>query len=198
MGFRSLRVINDDKIVPKGGFPMHPHRDMEIFSYIVNGQISHSDTMGNSRTLGKGEVQLMSTGAGIEHSEYNPSATEPLHLLQIWITPNQRGLSPSYTEWQSNSEQKNASKVLLISPNGRDGSATIHQDADVYRVKLHQGQQATHTLKEGRGLWIQIVQGEVSVDGELLQTGDALSTESSGIYELKTNSEVELLLFDLN
>ena len=197
MGFRSLRVINDDKIAPKGGFPMHPHSDMEIFSYIVSGAISHADTMGNSRTLKPGEVQLMSTGSGIRHSEFNPSETEELHLLQIWLTPNKRGLTPSYTEWKPNTEQENAAKTLIISQDGKDASAVINQDAAIYRVKLKPEEQATHALSEGRGMWVQVIKGSVTLNDILLETGDAASTETENTYTLSANTETELLLFDL-
>jgi hypothetical protein len=197
MGFRSLRVINDDKIAPGGGFPMHPHRDMEIFSYIASGAISHEDTMGNKRTLKPGEIQLMSTGKGIKHSEYNPSREEELHLVQIWLTPNELGLTPSYTEWQPSEAQVSEKKVLVISPDGRDSSATIHQDAYVYRVNLSAGEEISHQLAEGRGMWIQVIKGTVQLEDTELQTGDALSTESAELYTLKAQEDVEFLLFDL-
>ena len=176
---------------------MHPHSNMEIFSYIVAGAISHTDTMGNSKTLKPGEVQLMSTGSGIRHSEFNPSDYEELHLLQIWLAPNKQGITPSYTEWKPTEAQKNATKTLIISPDGKNGSATIHQDASIYRIKLNSKEQTTHELSTGRGMWIQIIKGSVMLNDTLLETGDAASTETANIYTLNANSETELLLFDL-
>jgi quercetin 2,3-dioxygenase len=197
MGFRSLRVINDDRIAPKGGFPMHPHRDMEIFSYVVSGSIHHEDSMGNQRTLKRGEIQLMSAGKGIRHSEYNPSHEEELHLLQIWLIPNTLGLTPSYTEWQRADDQAEFEKVLVISPDGRDSSAIIHQDAFIYLVKLSAEKEISHKLENGRGMWIQVIKGSVSVAGAELHAGDALSTESPDLYTLKAQAGTELILFDL-
>jgi redox-sensitive bicupin YhaK (pirin superfamily) len=144
MGFRSLRVINEDFVEPAAGFPTHPHRDMEIFSYVVAGAIAHRDSLGNGRTLRPGEIQLMSAGTGVTHSESNPSRAERLHLLQIWILPEKQGLKPSYTEWKPRPEHADASQVLLISPDGRDGSATIHQDAFVHRVRLAASETLEH------------------------------------------------------
>ena len=141
MGFRTLRVINDDWVAPGMGFPTHPHRDMEIFSYVLEGTIGHKDSMGNGRELKPGQIQLMSAGSGVTHSEYNPSDSEPLHLLQIWIQPRERGLTPSYTEWHPKPEHEAAPKVLVISPDGREDSATIQQDALIYRVLLRPGQE---------------------------------------------------------
>jgi redox-sensitive bicupin YhaK (pirin superfamily) len=136
MGFRSLRVINDDRVAPGQGFGTHPHRDMEIFSYVLEGALQHKDSMGNGSVLKPGQIQLMSAGRGVTHSEFNSSRDEPLHFLQIWIQPRERGLAPSYTEWRPNPAQANAPKVLVISPDGREGSATIHQDAEIYRIRL--------------------------------------------------------------
>lgn len=197
MGFRSLRVINQDKVAPGAGFPTHPHRDMEIFSYVVSGAIAHKDSMGNGRELKPGQIQLMSAGSGVTHSEFNPSKTEPLHLLQIWITPHTRGLTPSYTEWHPSTESESENKVLVISPDGREGSATIHQDADVYRLRLKSGETARHDLSPGRGLWLQLINGSLN-HGELtLKSGDAASTEDSGVYKFTATEDSEALLFDL-
>ena len=198
MGFRSLRVINDDRVAPGGGFPTHPHRDIEIFSYILDGQLAHQDSMGTSRVLKPGQIQLMSAGSGVTHSEFNPSATEGAHLLQIWILPRQRGLEPRYTEWTPNPEQEAAAKVLVISPDGRDGSATIAQDADIYRVKLQPGESVTHALAPGRGLWLHLIRGEAKIDGAGIFPGDAASSERPGDHVLTAGSEsLEALLFDL-
>ena len=197
MGFRSLRVINQDRVAPGGGFGTHPHRNMEIFSYVLEGELEHKDSMGNGRTLSPGQIQLMSAGSGVTHSEFNPSANQPAHFLQIWIQPRSIGLTPSYTEWHPDSASENYRKVLFISADGRDGSATIHQDADVWRLRLGAGENVEHTLAEDRGLWLQMIRGEMIVDGRTLHAGDAISTESAGIWNIAATAESEALLFDL-
>ncbi|MFK7851905.1 MAG: pirin family protein [Akkermansiaceae bacterium] len=197
MGFRSLRVINQDKVAPGAGFPTHPHRDMEIFSYVVSGAIAHKDSMGNGRELRPGQVQLMSAGSGVTHSEFNPSKSDPLELLQIWIQPEFRGLKPSYTEWHPSTEAAEQSKVLVISKDGREGSATIHQDADIYRVRLKAGESISHDLGSGRGLWLQLIEGSLFDGSVTLEAGDAVSTETAGRIEFAANSDTEALLFDL-
>ena len=197
MGFRSLRVINQDRIAPGAGFPTHAHRDMEIFSYVVSGAIAHRDSLGNGRVLRPGQIQLMSAGTGVTHSEFNPSKTDPLHLLQIWILPASRGLEPSYTEWHPKEDADNAPKVLVISPDGRDESAVIHQDAHVHRLRLSSGQSVDHDLAEGRGLWLQVIKGAITAAGFELGAGDALSTEAAGRIRFTSNAGGEALLFDL-
>lgn len=197
MGFRSLRVINQDVIAPGAGFPTHPHRDMEIFSYILYGALEHKDSMGNGRVLKPGQIQLMSAGSGVTHSEFNPSQTEPGSLLQIWIRPRQSGLKPGYTEWHPKPEHEAAAKVLVISPDGREGSATIHQDADVYRVRLKAGESVTHEIKAGRGAWFQLIKGDVKVNETELKPGDAVCTEDAGTLTLAASAPAEALLFDL-
>lgn len=198
MGFRSLRVINQDVIAGGAGFPTHPHRDMEIFSYILYGALAHKDSMGNGRTLLPGQIQLMSAGSGVTHSEFNPSRTEPGSLLQIWIRPRQNGLKPSYTEWHPKPEHETAEKVLVISSDGREGSATIHQDADIYRVRLEPGKSTTHEVTAGRGAWLQLIKGSVTVNGTTtLSPGDAVSTDDTGTLTLTATQDTEALLFDL-
>ena len=197
VGFRSLRVINDDRVAPGKGFGAHPHRDMEIFSYVLEGTLEHKDSIGNGRQLKPGQIQLMSAGQGVTHSDFNPSSTEPLHFLQIWIQPRERGLPPSYTEWHPKPENANASKVLVISSDGREGSATIHQDVDVYRIRLEPGQTVTHDLKAGRGAWLQIAEGGSTLNGVALATGDGASAEESGMLKLTATQQTEALLFDL-
>ncbi|WP_269537323.1 pirin family protein [Cerasicoccus fimbriatus] len=194
MGFRSLRVINQDIVAPGGGFPTHPHRDMEIFSYVLQGEMAHKDSMGNERTLRPGDVQLMSAGTGITHSEFNPSSENPLHLLQIWIQPAQRGLTPSYSDWES---RRDAAKSLLISPDGREDSAVIHQDAYVYRVKLAAGESLSHEVAPGRGAWFQLISGQAQLGDATLNPGDAFATEASGALTITANEAIEGLLFDL-
>lgn len=198
MGFRSLRVINDDRVAPGQGFGTHPHRDMEIFSYVLEGTLEHKDSLGNGRQLKPGQIQLMSAGRGVTHSEFNPSRTASVHFLQIWILPRQRGLTPSYTEWHPKAEDADAPKVLVISPDGRDGSATIHQDADIYRIRLRPGETVTHDLKSGRGAWLQIAEGALTLNDVALTTGDGVSTEQPGRLTLVATRPTEALLFDLN
>jgi quercetin 2,3-dioxygenase len=197
MGFRSLRVINEDHVAPGAGFPTHPHHDMEIFSYVVAGAIEHQDSMGNGRRLDPGQIQLMSAGSGVTHSERNPLANERLHLLQIWIKPHTSGLAPAYTEWHPTAESQTAAKVLVISPDGRDSSATIRQDASIYRIRLHSGETVSHTLVEGRGLWLQVIKGSLTAADLQLSAGDGMSTEMSGIITITAQQDAEALLFDL-
>lgn len=197
MGFRSLRVINEDRVAGGGGFPTHPHRDMEIFSYVLSGRLEHQDSMGNRRVLEPGQVQLMRAGRGVTHSEYNPSPDEPTHFLQIWIQPRERGLTPSYTEWQPRAGQDREAQVLVISPDGRDGSAVIQQDAFVYRVRLAAGTTLRHELGKGRGAWLQVMRGRISMNGMELTVGDGASTETAGPILCSAGADAEALLFDL-
>lgn len=197
MGFRSLRVINDDRVAGGGGFSPHPHRDMEIFSYVLEGRLEHQDSMGNRRTLAPGQVQLMSAGTGVTHSEYNPDANAALRFLQIWIQPARKGLPPSYTEWQPSGTDDQAPCVLVISPDGRDRSATIHQEAFVYRIRMAKGERITHSLAAGRGLWLQIMTGEGALNGIDLIEGDGARTESEGTYTVEARTDMQALLFDL-
>ena len=198
MGFRSLRVMNEDVIAPGRGFGTHPHRDMEIFSYVLEGALEHKDSLGNGRIVRPGQIQLMSAGCGVTHSEFNPSATESTHLLQIWIQPRARNLPPRYHEWQPAADQAHAPKVLVISADGRDGSAMIQQDADIYRVLLKPGQTATHELRAGRGAWLQVVRGALMLNGTPLAAGDGASTEQPGRLTITATEAAEALLFDLN
>jgi quercetin 2,3-dioxygenase len=197
MGFRSLRVINEDRVAAGGGFPTHAHRDMEIFTYVVSGALEHKDSMGNGRELRPGQIQLMSAGSGITHSEFNPSGSESAHFLQIWIKPRILGLTPSYTEWHPSPESEHSSKVLVISADGRDGSATIQQDADIYRLRLHSGQSIGHEVAAGRGLWLQLIRGDVTVNGTTLAAGDAISTEEAGQFNITATTDAEAIFFDL-
>lgn len=199
MGFRSLRVINQDRVAPGGGFPTHPHRDMEIFSYVLEGALAHKDSLGNGSELKPGQIQLMSAGKGVLHSEFNPSQSNPAHFLQIWIQPQARSLVPSYTEWHPDPAKEKEPKVLVISPDGRDHSATIHQDADVYRVRLSKGASIEHPVKEGRGVWFQLIKGNVTINDQSLAPGDALSAEETGTLTITANDgDTEALLFDLS
>ena len=197
MGFRTLRVVNQDRVQPGLGFGTHPHRDMEIFSYVLEGALEHKDSMGNGRVLKPGQIQLMSAGTGITHSEYNPSRSEGLHFLQIWIEPRQRGLRPSYTEWHPGVAAAEAKDVLVISPDGRDDSAVIHQDALVRRLRLGTGDRVEHEVLAGRGTWVQLIRGTLVVGDQTLQAGDGASTEDAGKLTLVAREPVEALLFDL-
>lgn len=197
MGFRSLRVINEDRVAPGAGFPMHAHRDMEIFSYVLSGQLEHKDSMGNGRVLKPGELQLMSAGKGVMHSEFNPSPDQWVHFLQIWIRPERAGLEPAYTEWRPQPGQAEQSKVLLISADGRDGSACIRQDAEVWLLRLRAGERIEFPLRQGRGLWLQVMAGVVMLGGDRLAEGDAAAVEDSTRIELVAAEDGELLLFDL-
>lgn len=197
IGFRTLRVINEDRIAPGMGFGTHQHHDMEIFSYVLEGGLEHKDSIGNRRILRPGQVQLMSAGSGVTHSEFNPSRTEAAHFLQIWIHPRDRNLTPSYTEWQPQPKHDSAARVLIISPDGRDNSAVIHQDAAVWRVRLQPGESITHELAAGRGAWLQVMRGSLKVGDTPLATGDAASTEDPGTLNISATESAEALLFDL-
>ena len=197
MGFRTLRVINDDQVAPGMGFGNHPHRDMEIFTYVLEGTIEHKDSLGNGRQLKPGQIQLMSAGTGVSHSEFNPSMNEPLHFLQVWIVPRERGLKPSYSEWHPNPAHAEQPKVLVISERGRENSASINQDADVYRIRLKAGQTVSHELRKERGLWLQIGRGKGTLNGVALATGDGASCETPGTLTFSTEEPTEALLLDL-
>lgn len=198
MHYRSLRVINEDRIAPGGGFPMHPHRDMEIFSYVLEGALEHKDSMGNGSVLRPGQIQLMSTGSGVLHSEFNPLKDQATHMLQVWLFPDRKNLPPSYTEWHPDPAREGDTKVLVISRDGREGSATINTDASIYRVRLRAGLSATHDLVQGRGAWLQVMRGCMSFNGTTLDAGDAASTGDAGrITITAAGGDAEALLFDL-
>ncbi len=200
MGFRCLRVINEDWIAPGGGFPTHPHRDMEIFTVLLEGALEHRDSLGNGRQLKPGEIQLMSAGTGITHSEFNPSATETAHLLQIWILPRAKNLTPGYTEWKpSSTGGASQPKTLIIAGDGREGAATIQQDMDIYRLRLAPGESTNHQVLSGRAAWIQCLSGAGSCMGVPFAQGDAVFTEDAGTLLLAapSASPLDALLFDL-
>ena len=197
MGFRSLRVINEDLVMPGMGFGTHPHRDMEIITYILSGALEHKDSMGNGRIIRAGEVQYMAAGTGVEHSEFNPSKDEAVHLLQIWIQPDRKGVTPRYAE-KSFSNAATGRFHLAASKTGRDGSIAIHQDADLWLARLEAGQQVTHKPAPGRHAWIHIAEGEVSLNGEPLHAGDAAAVSDEPELELRAAQPSQVLLFDLN
>ena len=197
MGFRSLRVINDDLVMPGMGFGTHPHRDMEIVTYILSGSLEHKDSMCNGRIIQTGEVQYMSAGTGVQHSECNPSQDEAVHLLQIWIQPDRNGLAPRYAE-KSFANTPTGVFHLVTSKTGRDGSIAIHQDADLWLAKLGAGDSAAHQLGSGRHAWVHIAEGEVTLNGETLHGGDAAAVDEAGPLELFASKPSQVLLFDLN
>lgn len=197
MGFRSLRVINQDIVAPGQGFPMHGHRDMEIFSYVVDGAIEHRDSMGNHARVVPGQIQVMGAGTGVRHSEYNPLPDRTMQILQVWILPEKAGLPPFYAEWTPTPEQRAAPKALILSRDGREGSARLRQDADVYRLLSSAGSTLTHDLRPGRGLWLQVIRGEAEVAGRRIGPGDGLTTEDAGGLSIKVLADFEALLFDL-
>lgn len=198
MGFRSLRVINDDRVAPRGGFPTHGHRNMEIFSYVIEGRLAHEDSMGNQRELKPGEIQLMSAGSGVTHSEFNPSATDEARFLQIWIVPWELELEPSYSEWTPPEGADGRTKLLVISPDGRDGSAEIAQDALVYRLLTKGPESIRHPIDERRGVWLHLIRGEARVGETILRPGDAAAIEGPGELVIEGGrAGIEALLFDL-
>jgi len=197
MGFRSLRVINDDLVMPGNGFGTHPHRDMEIITYILSGALEHKDSMGNGRVIRPGEVQYMAAGSGVLHSEFNPSKEEAVHLLQIWIQPDAKGVTPRYAE-KSLANAATGKLHLVTSKTGRDGSIAIHQDADLWLGKLEPGNRVTHKLAPNRQGWLHVAEGEVSLDGKTLSGGDAAEISEATTLELAANKPSQVLLFDLN
>jgi redox-sensitive bicupin YhaK (pirin superfamily) len=197
MGFGPLRVINDDRIAGGGGFPTHPHRDMEIVTYVLDGALEHKDSLGNGSVMRPGDVQRMSAGTGIRHSEFNASRTEPVHLLQIWMLPERNGLTPGYEQTSFPVERRQGRLCLVGSRQGRDGSVTIHRDIDLYASLLSAGQSVTHTLVPGRAAWLQVARGSVRLDGELLQAGDGAAVEAPGQLSIEGLDTAELLLFDM-
>jgi redox-sensitive bicupin YhaK (pirin superfamily) len=197
MGFRTLRVINEDRVEPGQGFGTHPHRDMEIISYVLEGSLEHKDSMGTSSVIRPGEVQRMSAGTGVLHSEYNPSNSEPVHFLQIWISPERKNLKPGYEQKAFPEEARKNKLRLVASRDGRDGSLTIHQDAELYTSLLSKGGKVRHALPSGRFAWIQVTRGSVSLNGQALNAGDGASVGGEKVLELSSTGDAEVLLFDL-
>ena len=197
MGYRSLRVINDDLVMPGMGFSTHPHRDMEIISYVLSGAIEHKDSMGNGRVIRAGEFQYMAAGSGVQHSEFNPSKTEPLRLLQIWIQPDAKGVKPRYAE-KNYSAAPTGQFNLVASKSGRDGSIAIHQDANLSFAKLGAGQKVNYTLAPERHAWIHVAEGEVELNGVNLSGGDAVGVSAESVLNISATKASQVLLFDLN
>ena len=197
MGFSSLRVINEDVVQPGKGFGTHGHRDMEIITYILAGALEHKDSMGNGSVIRPGDVQRMSAGKGVQHSEFNPSQSELVHLLQIWIVPNVRGIEPEYEETHFDAASKRGRLRLIASSEGRDGSVTIHQDASVYAAMLDGAERASHALAPGRKAYVHVARGSVTVNGNALGAGDALKASGESAIVIETGDDAEILLFDL-
>jgi len=197
MSFRALRVINQDQIAGGKGFGTHPHRDMEIITYMLDGALEHRDSMGNGSVIKVGDVQRMSAGTGITHSEFNPLATETAHLLQIWILPNQQNVTPSYEQIFYSREEKLNQLRLIASPDGRDRSVKIHQDAHIYTSILEDARSIVYAPQSDRYTWIQVAKGEVSIGSLRLQAGDAVSSDRADSLEIIAQGNAEFLLFDL-
>jgi len=195
--YRTLRVINDDRIAPGGGFGTHPHRDMEILTYVLAGAIEHRDSMGNGEVIHAGEWQAMHAGAGILHSEFNPSQTESTHLLQIWIYPDRRGHVPGYQQKAFDGAGRNGAWQLAASPTGADGSLQVHQDVKLSVARLSAGQKVTYELAEGRGAFLHVATGAATVNGHTLVAGDAIAVDDESTLTVTGDRTGEVLLFDL-
>ena len=197
MGFRALRVINDDRVQPGQGFGMHSHRDMEIVTCVLEGALEHRDSLGNGSVLRAGEVQHMTAGTGVRHSEFNPSEQEWVHLYQVWLLPERKGLQPSYEQLAVGKEEKGGRFRLVASPDGADGSLTIHQDARLFLAALLPGQAVSHEIERGRAAWLQILQGRVHSLGNDLAAGDGVAVTDEKTVAVRAAVPSEVLLFDL-
>jgi quercetin 2,3-dioxygenase len=197
MGFGPLRVINEDKVTGGGGFPTHPHADMEIISYVLAGALEHKDSLGTGSVIRPGDLQRMSAGTGVRHSEFNASKTDTVHFLQIWIIPERRGIAPSYEQKSFTPEQKRGRLCLIGSRNGREGSVTIHQDVNLYATVLDVGQTVKHDLASARAVWFQVTRGSITVNGLAVGAGDGLAVADAPTLEIKGTASAEVLLFDL-
>ncbi len=198
MGFRALRVINEDVIAPGAGFGTHPHHDMEIITYVLQGALEHQDSMGNGEVLHAGEFQRMSAGTGITHSEFNPSQHEPVHLYQIWLLPKSRGIEPSYQQRHFPEHQQHNRLQLVASPDAHDGSLAIHQDAYVYLSSLEKDQQVVHRLAPGRHAWLQVLRGRVQLNDQPLSASDGAAASEEATLTIAANQAAQVMLFDLN
>jgi redox-sensitive bicupin YhaK (pirin superfamily) len=196
MGFRALRVINEDRVAPGGGFPTHSHRDMEILSYVLAGGLGHKDSMGNGSVIRPGDVQRMSAGTGVAHSEMNASRQEPVHFLQIWIIPDRRGHQPGYEQKHFPVDDRTGQLRIVASPDGRQGSVTVHQDVTLHSGVLRDGDHVRYELPAGRHAWIHVAQGAIVVNGTRLEAGDAAAIDQPGVIDL-AGAGGEVLLFDL-
>ncbi len=197
MGFRALRVINEDRISPGMGFGTHSHRDMEIVTYVLAGALAHRDSLGHGSVIQAGELQRMTAGTGIRHSEFNSSATEPVHLYQIWLLPERKGLGPGYEQIACAEEERRGRFRLVASPDGRDGSLTIRQDATLFLASLESGQQVSHSPASGRHAWLQVLRGEIELNGHRLAAGDGAAAHEESALMVRADRPSEVLLFDI-
>ena len=197
MGFRALRVINDDRVAPGAGFPTHPHRDMEILTYVLDGALEHRDSIGTGSVIRPGEVQIMSAGTGIRHSEFNHSKSQPVHFLQIWMLPERNGLPPRYGQKAFDPATRQGKLKLVASHDGRDDTVRIFQDIDLYAANLGKDDHVSHALKAGRHGWIQVARGAVSVNGKPLAEGDGAAVSNEPRIDVVGTGSAEILLFDL-
>ena len=197
MGFRSLRVINDDRVAPGQGFGMHGHRDMEIVTYVLDGALEHKDSMANGSIIRAGELQRITAGTGVRHSEFNPSDTEWVHFYQIWLVPQRKGLKPSYEQLAVGEEDKRGRFRLVASPDGSDGSLTIHQDARLYLASLMGGQSVSHRIEPGRAAWLQVLRGRATSFENDLSAGDGLAITDENSVAVRAATASEVLLFNL-
>ncbi|QXE92878.1 pirin family protein [Geomonas subterranea] len=197
MGFRNLRVINEDRVKPGVGFPTHPHRDMEIISYVLEGALAHRDSMGTGSVIRPGDVQRMSAGTGITHSEFNHSKDAPLHFFQIWILPERTGIAPGYEQKFFPDQEKRGCLRIVASPDGRDGSVTINQDTRLYATLLDPGEEIVHRLPAGQHAWVQVARGKLLVNGHLLEAGDGAAVSNEDLLRLTAKEAAEALVFEL-
>jgi redox-sensitive bicupin YhaK (pirin superfamily) len=197
MGFRSLRVINEDRVLPARGFPTHAHSDMEIISYVLEGGLAHKDSLGTGSVIRPGDVQRMSAGRGVRHSEYNHSESEPVHFLQIWIIPNEQGIEPSYEQKRFADEEKRGRLRLIASTDGRDDSVRLHQDTAVYAALLEPGQQVNYQLGPARHAWVQVARGAVTINDQPLDQSDGAAISNEQSLKIVGREAAEILLFDL-
>jgi len=196
--FRTLRVMNDDRVAGGAGFPMHPHRDMEIITYVLEGALQHRDSMGNGSVIEPGDIQYMSAGTGVTHSEFNASKTEPVHLYQIWMFPEKRGLKPAYDQKNFSEADKRGKLRLIASPDGREGSVTIRQENELYATILGKGESVKHELRPDRYAYVQVARGSVELNGKELAEGDGAAVSAEKSLELTGINHAEVLLFDLS
>jgi redox-sensitive bicupin YhaK (pirin superfamily) len=197
MGFRTLRVINDDRVAPGGGFGTHGHRDMEIITYVLDGALEHRDSLGTGSIIRPGDGQRMSAGTGIRHSEFNHSRTESVHFLQIWIEPERAGLPPGYEQKSFPADEKRGRLRLVAGRDGREGAVTVHQDVDLFVTVLEPGESATHPLRRGRHAWVQVARGAVTVNGRPLAEGDGAAVSDEPGLVIAATAAAEVLVFDL-
>ena len=197
MGFGALRVINDDRVAPGGGFDTHGHKDMEIFSYVLEGALAHRDSLGSGSVIRPGDVQLMSAGTGIRHSEFNASERDPVHFLQVWIVPQMQGMAPSYAEKHFPEDERRNRLKVIVSTDGRDGSLKIHQDAAIHAGILDEDARLTQILKPDRRYWLHVAKGALDVQGHAVEQGDGLAIVQEGKLTLSARTPSEILLFDL-